>query len=146
MKNKDMGILQELFLTKSNNKWVDLLIREYHYSSFKNLEELKEKEKDLYELDKASLEYFIARMESVEVLYDYSKVLPFMIMFITVFMSILVAAKDVFISINLSMVIIIYTFIILFAFLGYTIILPVKERLIKLVYLKTRFQQILDEK
>ncbi|WP_336993064.1 hypothetical protein [Bacillus toyonensis] len=141
-----MGILQELFLTKSNNKWVDLLIREYHYSSFKNLEELKEKEKDLYELDKASLEYFIARMESVEVLYDYSKVLPFMIMFITVFMSILVAAKDVFISINLSMVIIIYTFIILFAFLGYTIILPVKERLIKLVYLKTRFQQILDEK
>lgn len=141
-----MGILQELFLTKSNNKWVDLLIREYHYSSFKNLEELKEKEKDLYELDKASLEYFIARMESVEVLYDYSKVLPFMIMFITVFMSILVAAKDVFISINVSMVIIIYTFIILFAFLGYTIIVPVKERLIKLVYLKTRFQQILDKK
>lgn len=90
------------------------------------------------------LKQYIARIEAIQESYDVAKLQPLIIMYVTIVFSVFTAtvtfSKDI------------WGFIILILFISiilpyvFNIIIFARNRWTKLIYLKKRFEQILDER
>ncbi|WP_256861363.1 hypothetical protein [Bacillus cereus] len=135
---------KELFLVKSNKRWVDYLLATYHYENFDKIEMYYEKEKELYEIDIRILKYYISRIEAIKEANDISKIQPLIIMYVTVLFSIFTAS----VSLSKEM----WGFIVLVVLVSilipyiFNVLIFAKNRWTKVVYLKSRFEQILIER
>ncbi|MEH7596375.1 hypothetical protein V7295_28240 [Bacillus toyonensis] len=139
---------KNIFLVKSNKRWTDYILGAYYYENFKCMEDYiekeKEKEKELYEIDIQLLKQYIARIEAIQESYDVAKLQPFIIMYVTILFSVFTAtvtfSKEI---LGFIVLIILISIVLPYVF---NIIIFARNRLTKLVYLKKRFEQILDER
>ncbi|MED2013038.1 hypothetical protein [Bacillus wiedmannii] len=135
---------KNIFLVKSNKRWTDYIIGAYHYENFKYMEDYIEKEKELYEIDIQLLKQYIARIEAIQESYDVAKLQPSIVMYVTILFSVFTAtvtfSREIW-----GFIILIILISILLPYV-FNIIIFARNRCTKLVYLKKRLEQILDER
>ncbi|MFR9694390.1 hypothetical protein ACL02V_29880 [Bacillus mobilis] len=135
---------KNIFLVKSNKRWADYILGAYHYENCEDMEDYTEKEKELYEIDIQLLKQYIARIEAIQESYDVAKLQPLIIMYVTILFSVFTAtvtfSKEIW-----GFIILIFLISIILPYV-FNIIIFARNRWTKLIYLKKRFEQILDER